>query len=83
MYAEFIRFYHYTAEEALNEYAKRFFALCSQMYRVKAKESLSDYMVNAAVQSGQDGKKVVEELQKQEKGIEGIIQEVKYARGES
>ena len=82
MFTEFIRFYNYTAEQALNEYGKRFFALCSQMYRVKAKESLSDYMVQASVQS-KEGKKYVEELQKQEKGMEGIIQEVRIARGEA
>ena len=81
MYVEFLSFYNYTAEQALSEYAKRFFALVSQMYRVKAKQLLEQYSIFGAAQSGKEGKSVIEQLQKQQRGIEGIIQEVKNYKG--
>mgnify|MGYP003348809686 FL=1 len=54
MYAEFLSYYNYTAEQALDELAKRFFALCSSMYRLKGKSSLEQLVIASTINS--DGK---------------------------
>lgn len=78
IYAEFIRFYGYTAEEALQEYAKRFFALANSMYRVSAGERLKELsIVNAGVNGGKGADSLVSDLKKQLKGNEGVLNEVR------
>jgi hypothetical protein len=78
---EYIRFYGYTSNEVLLEYAKTFFALVNSMYRLQAKEALLFVNNVAAAMSGKDGKSHVEALQKQEKGLHGIVQEVRVIKG--
>jgi hypothetical protein len=78
MFAEFIQYYRYTADEALGEYAKRFFALCASMYKLKAKE----YMISLANQShafsgGKEAKKLAEQYHKDYLGTDKILQEVR------
>lgn len=78
MFAEFIRFYNYTAEQALAEYGKRFFSLVNSMYRIKAKEDLREIVNVAAGMSG--NKEIVTQLQKQEGGNQAILEQVKVAK---
>jgi hypothetical protein len=78
MFADFIHFYNYTAEQALGEYAKRFFGLCSSMYRIKAKTNLMDLMViNHGTNGGDKAEGFIDELNKQAKGNHGILEEVR------
>lgn len=78
MIPEFIRFYSYTASQTLLEYAQTFFALVNQMYRLQAKESIQSIVnVSAAQSGGEHATRVLSDLQKQEKGISGIVEEVK------
>jgi hypothetical protein len=82
MFAEFIRFYGYTAEQALGEYAKRFFALCNSMYRIAGKESLELLVINSnAMSGGDDASRLADNLKKQAKGNHAILQEVKVIKG--
>ena len=81
MFADFISHYSYTADQALGLFAKTYFALVAQMHRIKARESLSAYVtVAAAMSGGNDAKKVIDSLQKQEKGLEGILHEARTLR---
>lgn len=74
MIPEFIRFYGYTVEQTLNEYAQTFFSLVNSMYQIQAKETLYSAYASNATQELIDG------LRKQEKGISGTVQEVKTAK---
>ncbi len=71
---EFIRFYGYTTEQTLNEYARTFYTLVNSMYQIQAKETL---MLTYAANATQE---LIDGLRKQEKGIAGTVQEVKNAR---
>jgi len=71
---EFIRFYGYSLDQTLNEYAKTFYSLVNSMYQIQAKEAL---MLVYASNANDD---LVSGLKKQEKGISGTVQEVKNAR---
>lgn len=75
MVPEFIRFYSYSASQVLDEYAVRFFSLVNSMYQLKASESLESVM---QVSTGMNGnKEYLSALQKQQKGIAGIVEEVR------
>jgi len=74
MIPEFIRFYGYTVEQTLNEYAQTFFSLVNSMYQIQAKETLYNAYASNATQE------LIDSLRKQEKGISGTVQEVKNAR---
>ena len=81
MFAEFIRHYSYTAEQALDEYAKRFFALVNSMYRVQAKEAIMALHVGSAGNTGgKDAQKVLDQLNKQAKGNQAILEEVRIIK---
>lgn len=75
---EFMQFYSYTASQVLDEYARTFLSLVNAMYRLKAKESLSSIANTATATHGGDG--YVNELKKQERGIHGILEEVKVIK---
>lgn len=78
MFPQYIRFYGYTAEQALNELAKTFFALVNAMYRLEAQEAIKEIRnTSVAYTGGSEGDKIVSELNKQAKGIHGIVQEVR------
>lgn len=81
MIPEFIRFYSYTTKQALGEFAVTFFSLINAMYRLQAKESLNDIMAVSVGNAGKDGDSAVAELNKQAKGLHGIIQEVRIVKG--
>jgi hypothetical protein len=78
MIPEFIRFYSYSASQVLEEYAVRFFSLVNSMYQLKASESLDSVM---QVSTGMNGnKEYLSALQKQQKGIAGIVEEVRIVK---
>lgn len=82
MVPEFIRFYGYTAADAMSEFAKTFFSLVNYMYRLKATELLDTMTVtSAAFAGGKDASSVVSELNKQSQGIQGIVKEVRNIKG--
>lgn len=78
MIPQFMRFYKYTAEQTLQEYAIRFFSLVNSMYRLQANEALMDL---AVVSSGMnDGSELRNQLIKQSKGLHGIVEEIRIAK---
>ncbi len=78
MIPEFIRFYQYTLSQSLDELAVSFFALMNSMYRIQAKESLDNILQIATGTNG--GKEYIDGLQKQERGISGIVEEVRIIK---
>lgn len=80
MIPEFIRFYGYTAQEALSEYAVTFFSLVNSMYRLQAREMLRDITTTSTAMSGKESSSTINELKKQERGLHGIVQEVRTVR---
>lgn len=78
MIPEFMRFYGYTATDTLQELARTFFSLVNSMYRLQAKESLEAIVnTSTAMSGGSEADKVISELKKQEKGVSGIVEEVR------
>jgi len=81
MVPEFMRFYNYTTTQALDELAKTFFSLVNSMYRLQAKESLEAIVnTSTAMSGGGEADKVISELKKQEKGVSGIVDEVRIIK---
>ena len=74
MIPEFIRFYGYTLNDVLNEYAKTFLSLCNDMYRLQATEII--HMATAV----NINDAIVDDLKKQQRGIAGIASEVRIAK---
>ncbi len=78
---EFIRFYGYTATEVLDELATRFFTLVNAMYRLQATESLLHInTTSVAMAGGQEAQSTISALEKQEKGLDGVLSEVNTLR---
>jgi hypothetical protein len=78
MFADFLQFYGYKAEEALNEYAKRFFALCRSMYKLKARDNIVDLTnLSYAFAGGKDIKKLAEQYKKDYEGNDRILREIR------
>jgi hypothetical protein len=71
---QFIRFYGYTLGDAMNEYAVTFFSLCNDMFRIRAGETID---MASAMNANEE---IMEYLREQEKGIAGIVAEVKTAK---
>jgi hypothetical protein len=79
---EFMRFYGVTAEKALSDYAVRFFSLANSMYRLQAREDLMLITVmSSALSGGSEAQTVIDELKKKEKGLHGILEEVRIIKG--
>ncbi len=74
---EFIQYYGYTVEQAMSEYAKTFYSLVNDMYRLKARDAL---MVAQGVAIGMGNEQALKSLEKQERGLSGFIREVKLVR---
>lgn len=78
MFAKFIRFYNYTAEQALNEYAIRFFALVNSMLRIEGENNLTNLMiVNYGTNGGSETNNLFEQYKKQAGGNNEILQEIR------
>lgn len=81
MFPEFVRFYGYTAEEALNEYAKRFFSLINSMFRLQAKEQLSTLAITSnAYNGGKEAQNLAKKLEDQSRGNQKILEEVRVIK---
>lgn len=78
---EFIRFYGYTREQTLAEYAIAFFALVNSMYQLKAKENLDGILQVSVGMAGEKGRSVVGKLEEQAEGLERILNEVRVVKG--
>lgn len=76
---EFIRFYQgYTVSSVLAEFATTFFSLVNSMYRLQADETINRINETAiGMAETKDRSNAIEKLQKQAKGIHGIVEEVK------
>lgn len=78
MFADFIQYYNYTAEQALSEYAKRFFGLCGSMYKLKARDNLVELTnLSHGIAGGNDAKKLAEQYKKDFEGNDRILREVR------
>lgn len=78
MLPEFMRFYKYTASQTLDEFAVTFFALLNSMHRLQAREAIQTIAYNsAAFSGGKEASSIMDNLKKQEKGLHGIVQEVR------
>ena len=72
---EFLRFYNgYTAQTLMQEYLQTYYALVNDMFRLKALEVIDMAIASNPNQESMNG------LQKQAKGIRGIVKEVKIAK---
>jgi hypothetical protein len=81
MFADFIHFYGYTADQALSEYAKRFFGLANSMYRIKGVDSMNQLVIASNAASGGDGaQQLMNEFKRQAKGNQGILEEVRVIK---
>lgn len=80
MIPEFMRFYSYTLTQVLNEYAVSFFSLVNSMYRLLAREQIRDIVSVSAGMAGKDGQSTIDELKKQERGLHGVVEEVRVAK---
>lgn len=81
MIPEFMRFYGYTLTQVLDEYAISFFSLINSMYRLQAREQIRDIVSVSAGMAGKDGQNTVDELKKQERGLHGVVEEVRTIKG--
>lgn len=81
MIPEFMRFYSYTASQVLDELAIVFFTLLNSMYRLQAKETMMGILEVSTGMSGKESSSVINELKKQERGIAGIVNEVRVIKG--
>ena len=82
IFPTFLRFYPgYTAEFALSEYARRFYALCNGMYRIQASEQISRIgEVAAGMADPKERRGIIAKLEKQESGLSGILKEVRAVK---
>ncbi len=72
---EFLRFYSgYTASSLMQEYLRTFYALVNEMFRLRALE-----IIDMAMASNPN-KQTMDSLQKQAKGLSGIVKEVKLVK---
>lgn len=79
MIPEFVRFYAYTAQDVLDEYAVRFFALVNSMYQQKATEAMQAvYQVSTGFNGN---KEYLDSLKKQAGGTAAIVDEVRLIKG--
>jgi len=81
MIPEFMRFYSYTLTQALDEYAVAFFSLINSMYLLMAREQIRDIVSVSTGMAGKDGQSTVDELKKQERGLHGVVEEVRTVKG--
>jgi len=78
---EFIRFYGYTRQEVMAEYAIAFFALVNSMFQLKAKERLEGILEVSTGMAGDKGKSTVTKLEDQAEGLDKILRQVRVVKG--
>ena len=79
---EFINYYPaYTVESVLNMYAITFFSMLGAMYRLKGSNNHEIAYRTAVAMSGGDSlSSYMEQAKKQEKGLKGLLEEVRMVR---
>lgn len=79
---QFLRFYSgYTAQSALSEYARVFFTLVNSMFRLQAQEMLANITsTSVGFNSGKEAQSVISKLEKESKGLSGIVREVRVIK---
>jgi hypothetical protein len=81
MFVDFLNFYNYTADQALNELAKRFFSLCAGMYKVKARENLTQLTnLSNGMNGGKEAKKLADVYMTEYEGNDRILREVRNVK---
>jgi hypothetical protein len=80
MIPEFMRFYSYSVANAMDEFAVTFFSLINCMYRLQAKETMNDVVAVSTAMAGKEASSVMDELKKQERGLAGIVDEVRVIK---
>ena len=78
---QFIRFYSYTLNETMNEFAVSFFSLVNSMYRVQASERLDGILEVATVMAGKESRDVITKLEEQSEGANKYIEQAKTLKG--
>ena len=79
MIPNYMRFYSYTVAQALDEFAITFFSLVNSMYRIQANETLDGALRVSVGMAGKDAASTQKELQKQSRGLHGVLEEVHVA----
>lgn len=77
---EFIRFYNYSVEETLKLPARLFYTLVNSMYRLQAKEMLSNVQSTSIGMGGDKDGTYINHITKQLKGKDGLLREVKVVK---
>jgi len=75
-----MRFYNCTLDSVLSTYTRTFFALLNSLFQIKADEMLESIATQQAVHS-EDGRVIIDQLKKQSKGLNGLVNEVKVVKG--
>lgn len=78
---EFMRFYNYSLASVLDMPAITFFSLSNSMASLQARESLIGIMEVATGFAGKQASSTISSLEKQAKGISGIVEETKIIKG--
>jgi hypothetical protein len=78
MFAEFMHHYNYTAEQTLNEYARRFFSLAGSMYKNEAKNNLVQLTnLSNGFNGGKQAEKLADNYKQQMEGNDRILREAR------
>jgi hypothetical protein len=78
---QFMRFYHYSLADTLDEFAVSFFSLVNSMFRIKARENIDGALRVSLGMSGKEGRSTLKKLEKESQGLHGILQEVRNVKG--
>lgn len=78
---QFIRFYSYTLNETMNEFAVSFFSLVNSMYRVQASERLDGILEVATGMAGKEARETLNKLDEQAQGANKYIEQAKTLKG--
>lgn len=78
---QFMRFYHYSLADTLDEFAVSFFSLVNSMYRIKAQENIEGALRVSLGTSGKQGQDTLRKLEKEAEGLHGILNEVRNVKG--
>jgi len=78
---QFIRFYGYTLNQTMSEFAVSFFSLVNSMYRIEASERLNGILEVSAGMAGKEAREVIGKLEDQSQGANKYIDQAKVLKG--
>lgn len=78
---QFIRFYGYTLNQTMSEFAVSFFSLVNSMYRIEANERLNGILEVSAGMAGKEAREVIGKLEDQSQGANKYIDQAKVLKG--